>query len=261
VPRKSNIFQTDIYPETLAPIAALSASEWTSGKNASPVLLSMKTASRTKTFKPVVYKTAENALVTSERNNDKKFMFLLEETKPDYRPIDERKENVPCPQIDHRNFGDLAFNQQKCVQDTSKVSSKDLKTCKNIETKFQAVQKKWVEGGKKKNVADSFEIYKTSLISGSNSVKSLTSRFDVGKEEEEDDEESLKQVCTAQQKQLYNLKTQVELRDYRINVLEEQVKLLATSRHATPSTTPLQPQQPTTFVLGPPPRNPNITST
>jgi len=262
VPRKSNVFQTDIYPETLAPIAALSASDWTSGKNACPVLLSMKTASRTKTFKPVVYKTAENALVTSERNNDKKFMFLLEETKPDYRPMDERKENDPCPQIDHRHFGEQAFNLQKSGQDSSKLTSKDLKTSKNIETKFQAVQKKWVQGAtKKKNVADSFEIYRTSLISGSNSVKSLTSRFDGAKEEEENDEETLKQVCTAQQKQLYNLKTQVELRDYRINVLEEQVKMLATSRHTTPSTTPLQPQQPTTFVLGPPPRNPNITTT
>ena len=38
-------------------------------------------------FQPVVYKPAENAIVTSERNNDRKFMFLLEETKPDYRLV------------------------------------------------------------------------------------------------------------------------------------------------------------------------------
>ena len=36
-------------------------------------------------FQPVVYKPLENCIGTSERNSDKKFMFLREETKPDYR--------------------------------------------------------------------------------------------------------------------------------------------------------------------------------
>eukprot|EP00088_Acartia_fossae_P016442 TRINITY_DN1919_c0_g1_i2.p1 TRINITY_DN1919_c0_g1~~TRINITY_DN1919_c0_g1_i2.p1 ORF type:complete len:628 (+),score=126.99 TRINITY_DN1919_c0_g1_i2:93-1976(+) len=237
VPRKSNVFQQDIYPETLAPIPALSASEWTTGKNASPVLLSMKTASRTKTFKPVVYKPAENAIVASEKNNDRKFMFLLEETKPDYRPLNERGTNEPSPQIDHRLFGEEAY--QKRNADQSKLSAKDIKTSQNLETKFQSVQKRWVEGNVKKNVSDSFEIYKTNLISGSNSVKSLTTRFDTSKEGDEGEcAENLKEMYTAQQKQLYNLKTQVELRDQRINALEEQVKILYSSRHATPLNTP-----------------------
>jgi len=237
VPRKSNVFQTDLYPETLAPIPALSASDWTSGKNCEPMLLSMKTASRSKTFKPVVYKPAENAIVTSERSNDRKLMFLLEETKPDYRPLGERGENLPSPQIDHRHFGEDAY--QKPHQDLTKGNSKEMKTSKNNETKFQSVQKKWTDGNSKKNVSDSFEIYKTSLISGSNSVKSLTSRFDVRKEGGgEGEEECLKEMYTEQQKQLYNLKTQVVLRDQRINVLEEQVKILSTSRHTTPLNTP-----------------------
>jgi len=253
VPRKSNVFQADLYPETLAPIPALSASEWTSGKNSSPVLLSMKTASRTKTFKPVVYKPAENAIVTSERNNDRKFMFLLEETKPDYRPICERGETVPCPQIDHRQFGEDAY--QKPHQDVSKLNSKDLKTSMNLETKFQSVQKKWVEGNPKKNVSDSFEIYKTSLISGSNSVKSLTSRFDGKNEVEGENDESLKEMYTAQQKQLYNLKTQVVLRDQRINALEEQVKILSTSCQTTPLNTPAASEG--GFCLGPAPARPS----
>ena len=38
-------------------------------------------------FQPVVYKPLENCIGTSERNSDKKFMFLREETKPDYRYI------------------------------------------------------------------------------------------------------------------------------------------------------------------------------
>ena len=35
------------------------AEEWLAGKNASPVLLSMKTGSQTRTYKPVVYKPSE----------------------------------------------------------------------------------------------------------------------------------------------------------------------------------------------------------
>ena len=75
VPRKSDTFQDDIYPETAAPIPALtgidedtqhallvsndinnqffSAEDWFSGKNATPILLSMKTGSQTRTYKPV----------------------------------------------------------------------------------------------------------------------------------------------------------------------------------------------------------------
>ena len=46
----------------------------------------MRTGANIKTYKPVMYKPSEAAIVVSERNNDKKFMFLSEETKPDYRP-------------------------------------------------------------------------------------------------------------------------------------------------------------------------------
>lgn len=42
VPRKSSMFQQDIYPDTAAPTPALTADEWLSGKTRSPVLISMK---------------------------------------------------------------------------------------------------------------------------------------------------------------------------------------------------------------------------
>ena len=61
-------------------------SEWISGKDAEPVQISMRTGANIKTYKPVIYKPSEAAIVVSERNNDKKFMFLSEETNPDYRP-------------------------------------------------------------------------------------------------------------------------------------------------------------------------------
>ncbi len=45
-------------------------------------MMSLKTGTRIRTYKPVVYKPSEHALVVSDKNNDRKFMFLSEETKP-----------------------------------------------------------------------------------------------------------------------------------------------------------------------------------
>ena len=136
VPRKSEMFQDDIYPETAAPkpsltgknikilkkfaspiykIQTFSAEDWISGQNAYPQLMSLRSGTRVRTFKPVVYKPAENALVVSDRNNDRKFMFLSEETKPDYRPIDRRTEVRQSAQIDHRPLGADSYNS-KMVQ-------------------------------------------------------------------------------------------------------------------------------------------------
>ena len=81
------------------------AEEWLAGKNASPVLISMKTGSKTRTYKPVMYKPSEQAIVVSDKNNDRKFMFLSEETKPDYRPKEQQTEARPSPAIDHRPYG------------------------------------------------------------------------------------------------------------------------------------------------------------
>jgi coronin-1B/1C/6 len=42
VPRKSELFQDDLYPDTVGDIPALSAEDWLAGRNAQPVLISMK---------------------------------------------------------------------------------------------------------------------------------------------------------------------------------------------------------------------------
>lgn len=43
VPRKTDRFHDDLYPETAAPIPSLTAKQWIQGANASPVLMSMNT--------------------------------------------------------------------------------------------------------------------------------------------------------------------------------------------------------------------------
>ena len=42
VPRKSDLFQDDLYPDTAGPEAALEAEEWFEGRNADPILISLK---------------------------------------------------------------------------------------------------------------------------------------------------------------------------------------------------------------------------
>ena len=44
VPRKSELFQEDLYPDTQADIPALTADEWWSGSNADPILVPMTEA-------------------------------------------------------------------------------------------------------------------------------------------------------------------------------------------------------------------------
>ncbi|XP_048468431.1 coronin-6-like [Rhincodon typus] len=42
VPRKSDLFQDDLYPDTQGPEPALEAEEWMAGKNADPILISLR---------------------------------------------------------------------------------------------------------------------------------------------------------------------------------------------------------------------------
>ncbi|CAH0552658.1 unnamed protein product [Brassicogethes aeneus] len=90
VPRKSDQFHEDLYPDTAANKPALSAQEWIKGANATPVLISMKTG-ESKISMPLIkknnnYRKAIEAPVVD--NNRKKFAFLSTETNPDYRPKD-----------------------------------------------------------------------------------------------------------------------------------------------------------------------------
>ncbi|XP_025197809.1 coronin-2B-like isoform X1 [Melanaphis sacchari] len=86
VPRKSDQYQHDLYPDTAAPVPALSAQEWFNGINKPPVLMSMKTGVPVKTHKPQAF--VSNEATRNDTNYRMKFAFLSKETVPDYRPLD-----------------------------------------------------------------------------------------------------------------------------------------------------------------------------
>ena len=65
----------------------------------------MKTGGQTKTYRPVMYKNSEQAIVISDKNNDRKFMFLSEETNPDYRQVDKCKDTKPRTEAENHLYG------------------------------------------------------------------------------------------------------------------------------------------------------------
>ena len=254
VPRRSDSFQEDLYPETAAPTPALTgeaqeqettlpppAEEWLSGRDAPPVLLSMKTCSGTLTHKPVVYKPSEQAVVPSERSNDRKFSFLSEETKPDYRPVEERKTTPPQPSLDHRPYGAQRYgveNRPKklLLEDThdSGAREKELKTSANLDRRAHLAKR--ASGGALRSPGVEQELEQL-YRAGTTTVRNLSSRFDYKDKEAAEKpldvdkvnrdtnvtETELLRLVKEQEKQISNLRAQVESKDLRIQELEKEV--------------------------------------
>lgn len=68
VPRKSELFQDDLYPDTIGDTPALTADEWMSGKDADPVLVSLKDGYVPKSRNKVPH----SKLISSAANNQSK---------------------------------------------------------------------------------------------------------------------------------------------------------------------------------------------
>ncbi|KAK7080135.1 hypothetical protein SK128_009405 [Halocaridina rubra] len=212
VPRKSDQFQPDLYPDTASPTPALSAEEWFAGTNKGPVLMSMKTGMTIKTHRPLPLRPTE---LSSDKNADKKYAFLSMETRADYRPLEVRAPSS---------------------------SDKDLKTSTNLDTKFQALQKLW--GCNVKNMPDNkeqsstsssgFESEKISTRNTVNKINMSPSKLShLSMQEKEIDllekpspktESELRRAYTAQCEELKLLRRQLILKDRRIYELENQLK-------------------------------------
>lgn len=62
MPRKSELFQEDLYPDTLGDQPALTAEEWHEGKDAEPLLISLKDGYRPPESKTVSITKRSNML-------------------------------------------------------------------------------------------------------------------------------------------------------------------------------------------------------
>ncbi|KAI2809222.1 hypothetical protein BLOT_000369 [Blomia tropicalis] len=85
VPRKSEQFQADIFPNTAAPTAALTAEQWLSGENRNPILFSLKTGAGAKTNKPVFVKPPTANGQRKAADFEAKLEFISQAKQIDYR--------------------------------------------------------------------------------------------------------------------------------------------------------------------------------
>lgn len=103
VPRKSTLFQSDLYPDTLSTKAAMSVNDWFKGCNAKPNMMSMIQSKETfcesvirttlkKKHEPEVKNKREDEIIDNkyDTNINKKIAFLAHETIPDYRSSSEK---------------------------------------------------------------------------------------------------------------------------------------------------------------------------
>ncbi|XP_028131173.2 coronin-2B isoform X2 [Diabrotica virgifera virgifera] len=133
VPRKSDQFHEDLYPDTAAPKPALSAQEWIRGKNAMPLLISMKTGEQNELNitsikqRNLIKTVAEPSKVD---NNKKKLAFLATETIIDYRPKDNviteksrKTTNNQTFQKLQQKFSQIEINNHKDVRLIKEVNS------------------------------------------------------------------------------------------------------------------------------------------
>lgn len=118
VPRKSNLFQSDLYPDTLSTKPAMTINDWfVLGSNVKPILMSMATGESisVEAIMKKSFTSTQNTLTKKDdqekqnrkqienlelkvnkivdNNISKKFAFLAQETVPDYRPSNEKFTN------------------------------------------------------------------------------------------------------------------------------------------------------------------------
>ncbi|CAG9535470.1 unnamed protein product [Cercopithifilaria johnstoni] len=102
VPRRADGFQADLYPATRSPTPSLSFREWLAGLNREPIMLELKDCILNCTNKPVTFAKDSNRvkLMIADVNNDRKFRFLSQVTKPDYREITDREDREELLKIE-----------------------------------------------------------------------------------------------------------------------------------------------------------------
>ncbi|XP_022128934.2 coronin-6 isoform X2 [Pieris rapae] len=95
VPRKSELFQEDLYPDTLSDEASLTADEWLSGEDAEPCTMSLKGGYVSGRAQQLTVTKRTNALATGKDREKEK------ERERERRRDEEDKDNrSPTPRVD-----------------------------------------------------------------------------------------------------------------------------------------------------------------
>ncbi|XP_014292543.1 coronin-2B isoform X2 [Halyomorpha halys] len=208
VPRKSDQFQDDLYPDTAAPVPSVSASDWANGVNKPPILMSMKTGVAVKTHKPKISTAAENLNSGSVGNKyHMKMAFLSQQTIPDYRPLDQRD---TVPDIVQNTINNHICHTKEELMNNAE-NEKNAKTSSNQSTKFQQIQRKF---GKPIFSEDKYN----KLNENDSEVKSYN---------------QLQRSYDRLSEEVLLLRKQLTLKDKRIEELESEIKYLKSTIEKT----------------------------
>uniref|UniRef100_A0A8C0Y5B1 Coronin n=2 Tax=Cyprinus carpio TaxID=7962 RepID=A0A8C0Y5B1_CYPCA len=94
VPRKSDLFQEDLYPDTIGPEPSVEADDWFSGKNGEPILISLKdgfvATTKNKEFKVIKSLMATTSSSSSNRQCDSAEVQALQNELRELREMIEQ---------------------------------------------------------------------------------------------------------------------------------------------------------------------------
>ncbi|XP_076121798.1 coronin-1A [Alosa pseudoharengus] len=97
VPRKSDLFQEDLFPDTIGPEPSVEADDWFNGKDGQPILISLKdgyVASKPKEFKVIKSLMATTVSTSSNSGSDSGVQALQAEVKELKATIEELTKRV-----------------------------------------------------------------------------------------------------------------------------------------------------------------------
>uniref|UniRef100_A0A8C1ULH9 Coronin n=1 Tax=Cyprinus carpio TaxID=7962 RepID=A0A8C1ULH9_CYPCA len=94
VPRKSDLFQEDLYPDTIGPEPSVEADDWFAGKNGEPILISLKdgfvATTKNKEFKVIKSLMATTSSSSSYRQSDSVDVQALQKEVKELREMVEQ---------------------------------------------------------------------------------------------------------------------------------------------------------------------------
>ncbi|KAG5679229.1 hypothetical protein PVAND_008809 [Polypedilum vanderplanki] len=216
VPRKSSLFQADIYPDTLSTKPAMTVYEWfTLGQNVKPILMSMQREPMMMTNKSITNERKAN-LINSQKNITTN--NIVTKVKDEENKIRKQNEiietRVSKTVTDNNMIRKFAFLQETVTPDyRERIQNKEEKTNTNQSTKIQQLQS--IFGGQQQTQQQQHVKEKDiDIIAISDNA-----------------EKELRKIIHQQTDEIKNLRNQLKTSDKRIRELEFEVKKLRLERH------------------------------
>jgi coronin-2 len=209
VPRKSELFQEDIYPLTAAAIPALSTDEWLQGQNKEPILCSLQanTTMSTSTQRKTTKRLATEVDSTNKRN-----AMTVEQT------TEERRDRP----TDIETTSQQSVYRRPVTTDKIPASLKNIHRLSSVENqppknedwdRFESRHQRSVAG---RGDFDAKVTSSTTNNSGHNNADFITPV----------DTNELREAFIQQRQELDELRSSVSSKDKRIQLLEDEVRRL-----------------------------------